>query len=468
MEQKPERSRDPARIVSQVALGGLVLAAVLGVGLFSGYRQNALFRAADFLKESVVGLFEEAPNLAQSGAPVHFLQPARKEGSGVTVNERADDGRLILISSFFDGVPALRLIRRDGSIVAEWPVHYTALFPDTSFVLEPPATDWNTDIHGVVINPDGSVVFNFEYAGTVKLSRCGETLWTLKEATHHTLERAESGGYWIAGQRYFQEDPEQRFNPFTRVPATSDKPFGEGIALRVSEEGEVLQRISVTGVFYDNGLQALLTAGGFSFLPDGKWEHELIHLNKIAELPSAYAAAFPEFEAGDLLVSTRMQNLLAVFDPDTGKLKWHQTGPWLRQHDPEFDADGTITVFNNNAFRLDLLPGDRTDLKAPRVSNITRVDPKTGETSVAYGQRDGQELYSVIRGKHEPTAEGGFLITEFAGGRAFEVDAAGRTVWEYINRFDAKRVLEITEARSYPADYFTVTDWSCPAPTPAG
>ncbi len=462
MTSQPPKRLDPARIVFQLTLAGAIGAGLFLAGLYSGTTQNAAFRAVDFLRRSVKSVLSERENLAGT-LPTGFLQPARNPGEGVTVNTRPDDGRLILLTSFFDGGTELRLIRRDGSVVARWPVRHSQLFPNPDFLLEPPKTDWNTDIHGAAINPDGSVVFNFEYGGTAKLDRCGETVWTLRETTHHSLVRSERGGYWIPGQRHYLTDPENRFDPFTRV--STDEAFTEGEVLHVSEDGEVTQRLSIVQVLYDGGLMPLLTAGGFSFLADGKWEHEFVHLNKIAELSAADAAAFPEFEAGDLVASLRAQNLLVVFDPDTGRLKWHQTGPWLRQHDAEFMPDGTITVFNNNAFRLDLLPGDRTDLTRPQVSNIMKVDPRTGAATVVAGQRPGQEFYSVIRGKQQPLPDGGFLITDTGNGRAFELDGTGALVWEYVNRYDDRRVLEITEAQSQPAEYFTVTDWSCPAPS---
>jgi hypothetical protein len=28
-------------------------------------------------------------------------------------------------------------------------------------------------------------------------------------------------------------------------------------------------------------------------------------------------------------------------------VKWSQTGPWLRQHDPDFLSDGRILVYDN-------------------------------------------------------------------------------------------------------------------------
>ena len=168
------------------------------------------------------------------------------------------------------------------------------------------------------------------------------------------------------------------------------------------------------------------------------------------------------FEAGDLLISFRKYNMLAVVDPDTWRVKWHQTGPWRRQHDPEFLPNGQIAMFNNNTYRNSLNTFDRFDPKAPFVTEVGMVDPATGRYTRVYGDRPGEEMLSVIRGKIDPTPDGGFLITEFEAGRALQIDASGKVVWEYINRFNDDYVLKITEARLYPESYFTVTDWTCP------
>ena len=89
------------------------------------------------------------------------------------------------------------------------------------------------------------------------------------------------------------------------------------------------------------------------------------------------------------------------------------------------------------------------------------IDPVSDEYRVIYGGVSGQEMLSIIRGKHELTVNGGLLVTESEGGRVFETDATGRIIWEYINRYDSDEVAEINEARIYPADYFRVSDWSC-------
>lgn len=71
-------------------------------------------------------------------------------------------------------------------------------------------------------------------------------------------------------------------------------------------------------------------------------------------------------------------------------------------------------------------------------------------------------MLSVFRGYHPEVPDGGLMITEPEAGRVFEIDRNGQIVWEYINRWDETRVIEMTGARAFPADYFTIRDWSCP------
>ncbi|WP_170763235.1 arylsulfotransferase family protein [Ruegeria lacuscaerulensis] len=448
------------KIAFFVALPLLVVGLAFGAGMYSGLKKNFAYRSVKQFKDNMFLVFEERENWVPGGRPIHFLQPARNPGSEVTVNERPNDGSLILISGFFGDDNELRLIQRDGTLVARWPVRFSEHFPDTSHIKNPPATDHNIDTHGALILPDGSVVFNYDYGGTVKLSRCGEVVWTLAHPTHHSIEVAEGGGFWVPGRHYLRPPEYDRFWPMVH-PGRGNY-FLEDLVLKVSDDGEIVIRKSVPEILFDNGLEALLTATGYSFGHGAHRDVEITHVNKIEELPSTYAGSFPEFEAGDLLLSLRTYNLLFVVDPDTWKVKWHQTGPWRRQHDPEFDADGTIAVFNNNTYELDLLPSGGIDPDAPLVGNILKVDPSKGATSVAFGDRDAEEFGTVVRGKHEITGDGGYLITEFQAGRVFETDADRRIVWEYVNRYDEDEVLEVTEARLYPASYFTTDTWACP------
>ncbi len=459
------RRREPSSAVFVAALVFLTTLGGFAVGLASGIRENRLHDIALGIARAGKEAYEDTRNLLDGNPPRHFLQPARKPGEGVTVNRAGEDRRLVLLAGFFDGENGLRLIRRDGTLVASWRTPYSAAFPDTGFLgPHAPRSDRNVDLHGALITPEGAVVFNFEYAGTVRLSRCGAIDWTLAHQTHHSVEPAEAGGYWIAGRRHFiadPADPMRHFPPFTRLRNAG--PFSDDLILRVDDGGRITAGTSLMRLFYDNGLAPVLTATGESFRRGSRWGTETLHLNKITELPAAIAPAFPMFEAGDLMVSLREYNLIAVIDPDDWRVKWHQTGPWQRQHDPEFLPDGRIAVFDNGIYRNSLTRGAPISPEDAVASRILTIDPADRSTRTLYGGRPDQPLLSVIRGKIDPTAAGGFLITEFEGGRAVEVDAQGEVIWEYINRHDAGRVAEITEARAYDEDYFTVTDWTCPA-----
>ncbi|CAB5122819.1 hypothetical protein D3OALGA1CA_2687 [Olavius algarvensis associated proteobacterium Delta 3] len=449
---------DVSKIVFYAAAVGLILSLSFAVGLYSAHKKTVVYRALLDVKKKIELVSEEASTLTKLH-PKHMVQPARFEGQGVTVNNvPGGEQDLVFLSGFFEDTNEHRLIRRDGSILARWPVNYSEIFPDPSHLRKPPKTDWNVDMDGALMLPDGSVVFSFELCGLVKLDRCGNVVWSLGRESHHSVEPSEKGGFWVPGRRWVPKKSDSPFPPF-------QPPFYEDTIMKVSYDGRVTSEISVPGLFYENGLETLLTATGHHFEVGMKWDREILHLNKVHELSSDIAEDFPLFEEGDLALSIRELNMVLVIDPDTRDIKWWRIGPWRRQHSSLFKPGGTITVFNNNAYRTAF--GTSSDdscvscLSVPRISNIIEIDPVTGDHRILYGDQDGQEMLTIIRGKHESTPNGGLLITEFEAGRVFETDSRGRVIWEYINRYDSDEVAELTQARMYPATYFEVSDWSC-------
>ncbi len=388
------------------------------------------------------------------------LQPSRDQGDGVTVNT-IDDGALVSLVGFFDEENQIRLVTRDGSVVHKWSLDYFEHFPDVDERVCNLQSSLGVDMHGAHITSDGDLVVNYEYCGTVKLDQCGALQWSISEPTHHSLIPAEAGGYWILGRYQWKaiDDPD-RLPPFS-TPGT-DQLIDEDSLMRVSEDGKIIDEYSIPQLMIDNGLEPILTANGEYFGLGKVRRGEIVHANKAAELTTDIADQFPLFAAGDIAVSMRELNMVMVFDPVSKVVKWHQIGPWLRQHDPEFMADGRISIFNNNTYRTDYIGQDgQTDLTADFATNIIAVDPVTGESSVVFGQREGQEMLSVVRGQHELLDNDGMIISEFDGGRVLQVNAAGEIVWEYVNRYDDDFVGEITNSDVYPADYFNV-DWqSC-------
>jgi hypothetical protein len=394
------------------------------------------------------------------------LQPSRGQGDGVTINKTSDDGALVFMAGFFDEENQGRLIRRDGTLVKKWSLDYNEHFPDPDARVCDLTSPLRTDIHGAHVTPQGELVFNYEYCGSVKLDQCSGLIWKINKPTHHSLVPAEAGGYWLLGQyKWLASEEPDRFPPFSTL-TTGKNMLEEDTLLRVSEDGEILEEVSIPELLRENNLEALLTANRTPnvyrrpFTLHVVVNNELVHANKVAELPSEIADSYPLFAAGDLAISMRKLNLIIVLDPITKKVKWHQTGPWLRQHDPEFRPDGRISVFNNNVYSMAYVK-DKTVLSTPFTTNIIAVDPVSRETEVVFGEKPGQEMLSVIRGQHELLENDGILITEFDAGRVLEVDADGQVIWEYVNRYDDEFVGEISNSAIYPADYFQVEWKTC-------
>ena len=80
------------------------------------------------LVTSITEVLQEWATLMKT-RPEHYLQRARHNGDGITRHEVSeDDDALIFLSGFFKDTNELRLIRRDGTILARWPVGFSQIF----------------------------------------------------------------------------------------------------------------------------------------------------------------------------------------------------------------------------------------------------------------------------------------------------------------------------------------------------
>ena len=449
-------AKSRTQISKVVFIGSLAAVFLIGAFLFGVVAQQKNLPPVPQLLEAK-RLLRDLPE--QNSISSH-LQPNRGQGSGVVKNTSGGSDDLIFLSGFFDDVNQARLVRRDGTVVKKWTLNYSEHFPDTQERVCDLTNDLRVDTHGALVTPQGELVFNYEYCGTVKLDQCGAVEWTVNKSTHHSLIRSQAGGYWLLGQNKWNntEHPD-RFLPFSHPG--KEKAVHEETLLRMTEDGEIVEEISIPVLIRDAGYEALLTTNGKFITRDDNGRSKIVHANKVAELSADKAAAFPLFSSGDLALSMRNLNLVIVIDPETKEIKWHQTGPWLRQHDPEFRTDGRISIFNNNVYRTHYQRNGHVDLSMPWASNIIAIDPVTRQTEVLFGQKPGQEMLTVIRGQHELLEDGGMLIIEFDAGRVLEVNAGGDIVWDYVNEYDDEFVGEVTNAAVYPSGYFEVEFSAC-------
>ncbi len=433
-----------SKLISLIAGTALVVGGSYTAGLYSAVKDNAGFRVVWGTLDKAKTLYEELPNL-RGTEPVHFLRPAKHDGSGVTVNDASlpqDD--LILLSGFIEGNNRARLIRRDGTVINDWKLSASAIFPDASFFRDNPATDWNAITHGTIITPEGDIVFSFESGGMARLDRCGKPVWTTPGiVNHHSPNWMEDGGVVVSGGRHIDKPNSEITWPFAG-------PYWEDLVFKYDADGNKVFEKALTDLFNENGQQALITSTGFFGTRTGGE----FHLNEVEELSAELAPDFPMFEAGDLMLSLRNRNMIVVTDPEVKTIKWLKIGPFIRQHDPDFQKGGTITVFDNHSDES--LDGNRGG-----GSRVWRIDPVTETAVTLYGGRDGQRFYSPERSTHQLQPDGNLMITAAQEGRSFEVTPGGKIVWEYVNRYDDARVTWLHDAEVFDPAFFRVTDWTC-------
>lgn len=440
------------RILSIICGTLLVLGLAFAAGLYSGATRAFPY---DFVKEAKAAVSDYENILGLR--PVHWTSPRRKEGDGVTIRRPGQTGDgYVMLQGFFEGGPEIRLIDLDGTLVNRWPLDPGALTEGVAHLRNRPAWDWNYDSHGAILLPDGAAVLNIDHVALAKLDRCGAPLWRVDRPAHHAVEADDDGALWAPSAVNHRDR--------SRLPtALYRPPFAEDSILKVSAEGEVLDEISLLDVFIQNDATGLLTlaGGGSTATYDGTrpdMEKEIFHLNDAEPLPAAMASAFPDFAAGDLLVSLRNRNLIFVMDPETRAIKWWRIGNWIRQHDPDWAPDGMIRIFDNNR------DGTETG-EILGSSRIVAISPSEPSGRVLLGGEGDPYFHTTRRGKHQQLPGGRMLITEAEAGRVFMTDAAGGVIWEYVNGFDADYTARISEARFYPRDYFTLSGWSCAAST---
>lgn len=360
-----------------------------------------------------IGLMNEAPE-SSSGERVSIHRP-----------ESVPAGWFVIMG--WDGVRdsyAAWLLDSTGEMHHTWTIEYARLDDDGPL-------NGSDMPHGMLVMPDGSLILNFDEADAMaRLNACSEPVWVRSGVFHHSFDPTPDGSVWTwaaDGTPYGHHHTMVRFDPAT----------GQDLeTIELVEDVILADRLAEVVL----GTRATYPYRRFDRNPGSA--EDLYHPNDLEELRPEMADAFPSFSAGDLLVSLRNINLVAVIDRRSHRLKWWRHGPWIWQHDPDFTADGWISVYNNNIGR--------------GRSEIVRIHPTTGE--VASPLHDGRlEFYSPYMGKHQTLPNGTVLIVVTYEGRVVLVDRAGDLVAEFNNLVDGLpgTYATVSNAIWLPDDFFS-------------
>lgn len=141
---------------------------------------------------------------------------------------------------------------------------------------------------------------------------------------------------------------------------------------------------------------------------------EFAHANACAPLPD-----------GDIMISFRRLNLIAIIDRTTRRFSWEKRDDsWGHQHDCTLLPNGNVLLFANG------IHGPNNPY-----SRVMEIEPKSGETVWEYRGSPSWTFFSPNISGAQRLPNGNTLICEGLMGRVFEVTSESEIVWEYLSPF---------------------------------
>jgi hypothetical protein len=321
------------------------------------------------------------------------------------------------------------LVNMRGEVVHRWHTPFSAVWPDA------PHLRGRID-NGQILFTDGHVYPNGDLlvvmesegdqgngtcgCGVARLDKDSHVLWKYAANCHHYLDIGEDGTLYALSHTLVHEAP----RGLEQVPTPCIVDFVEVISV----EGKRLRRISLLEAFQNSPYAPLLgrlerpapiagTVPGSPLpdLADDLYRRDVLHMNAVKVLTGRLAPKFPLFRAGQLLISSRHLDAIAVLDPVSETIVWAARGPWRAQHDPSFLDNGHLLLFDN--------------LGSPRSSRVLEYDPATQAFPWSYPTGSGAQFRSEHRGMSQRLANGNTLIVNSDDGEITEVTAEGEVVW---------------------------------------
>jgi hypothetical protein len=270
--------------------------------------------------------------------------------------------------------------------------------------------------HPLLLN-DGGIIFHNE-GPLFKINTCSNIEWGIDGVFHHSIEQDPDGNFWV---------------PSVIEPASYDKDvfihYRDDAIAKVSPDGEVLFKKSVSKILEENGYRGLLFGAG-------PYDIDAIHLNDIQ--PAHYSTEY--WEKGDLLLSMKHRSTVFIYRPSTNKIIWLKTGPWLNQHDPDFIGQSKISVFGNDVISYagnTLLQNSYSkQVSVNGHNNIYLFDFADGSVSTPFTSVLKEfDVRTPTEGLQERIEKGDVFVEETNYGRILRVSPK-QVIWEFTVKID--------------------------------
>lgn len=253
---------------------------------------------------------------------------------------------------------------------------------------------------------DGGLIFTSGEGPMVRITACGDLVWVNDRHFHHSIELDHDGN--IVAPIVIN-----RQMPVTVLPIRDD-----GFAI-VSLDGKIKEEYSITDMLLKNGYRALIYG-------IGRFETDRIHLNDAQPILKEFNGA----KIGDIALSIRHLSTVFLVQPQTGKIRWLKTGPWLSQHDVNPLDDGRYSIFGNDIIRKQ---DESQVFVEDGISNIYVFDAMDGRIALPYSQvMAEQKIATGSSGRLKILANGDAFIEESDKSRLIRI-SENKVRWEYVN-----------------------------------
>ena len=359
-------------------------------------------------------------------------------------------GELILVSGGKDymgtvspGYGALAWIMdREGSVKHVWHLPED-LWNDLQKVTLLPGKP--TLCFGLHLYPNGDLLVTFQGVdswpygvGMARFDKDSKLIWKKELLTHHWFTIGDDGRIYSPAQRV-ADAPYHLSGKDAVLPGKEGKLITDLIMVIDPADGSVVEEIPM--------IETLVNADRIGFVMM-RTDWDPLHLNDVQVVTSELAKTNPLLKAGDMLVSLRNINTLAVIDGKTKRVNWLSFGTMLKQHSPRF-FDGGVLAFDNQG------GDDKTG-----GSRLAWVDMTSGESKTLYprsGSTPPEPFASKFAGHIDISRDNRrALVTLTHSGAVWEIDLEnGEVPWEYVythpqkpgrrrNIYTAKYVYDVT------------------------
>ncbi|MEV5831560.1 arylsulfotransferase family protein [Spirillospora sp. NPDC052242] len=320
--------------------------------------------------------------------------------------------------------PLACLVDTEGNLVHAWsnPVGQ----PDPASAPPSYLRGWNH----VELGADGSLYAMVPLHALLKLRPDSSLAWKVEIPVHHDLELRPGGEIYALTER-------PRLVPWNG----GSQLVLDNLITFLSPEGDVIEEFSLYDLLTSHaGIRSLVdaeisrrTAASDSrtlssldalrgstgreasrilrALPGSPCD--VLHANTLEVLHTHPSALW---KAGDVLVSLRELDIIAVVDLETQHVRWYWgPGELSAQHQPSALADGNLLVFDNG--------------RTKQRSRVLELDPITKTIVWQYTADPPQAFFTPLAGGCERLPGGNVLITDAQAGRAIELTRDGRIIW---------------------------------------